>query len=323
MTASIPVSVVIPVLNEKETLPFLLKGIESQTLLPQEIIFVDAGSTDNSIEIIKEWWRTKGWEDGVCNIIVKPGAFPGTARNAGIATARCHWIAFLDAGIIPENNWLSMLYDYVQKHSVKGVFGVCRFRGKDIIGRVICALSYGYNALKPVLPASLFHQEVFAMVGNFKSDIRSAEDIEWCMRYVSVYGPKSICVNAVVNYNNFPNSISSAIKKWYIYGFNTVQAKVLKCQQIIYFIILVMVLFLSLYEPFFGLLTVTVYGMLRGFLFTFMRSNASNWWKGNLLSLCMAPFLGIALDMAKIIGFIKGYIQKFILKWIHTKILYG
>ena len=49
------IAIVIPILNEAETLPHLFESLGEQTLLPKEIIFVDGGSTDSSTDLINSW----------------------------------------------------------------------------------------------------------------------------------------------------------------------------------------------------------------------------------------------------------------------------
>lgn len=81
---TLPVSIVIPMFNEAETLGSLLEGLKAQTGRPAELIFVDAGSVDESKSIVENWWEKEGWAGGVCRVIERPGAFPGAGRNTGI-----------------------------------------------------------------------------------------------------------------------------------------------------------------------------------------------------------------------------------------------
>src|SRR3989442_3691523 len=168
MTA--PVIIIIHILNEGEKLPELLSGLEQQTLLPQEIIFVDAGSTDGGPELINTWWKTKAWLEGGCRVLLCPGALPGAGRNAGIETAQNAWIVFLDGGMTPEPGWLAALMDYAKIHSVKGVFGICQFSGQGVVSMAVCALSYGYGTVHSIVAASLFDRAVFQQIGFFRTD---------------------------------------------------------------------------------------------------------------------------------------------------------
>ena len=49
------ISVVIPALNAEDYLPGLLEKIESQTLIPKEIIIVDSSLSKKTADIIEKW----------------------------------------------------------------------------------------------------------------------------------------------------------------------------------------------------------------------------------------------------------------------------
>src|SRR4051812_40782539 len=99
------ISLVIPVLNEESSLPRLLRSIRQQTLQPAEIIFVDAGSTDKSLQLLVNERRA----DGRVRVVGEPGATPGRGRNIGIAAALNSWIALTDAGMELDPDWLKNL----------------------------------------------------------------------------------------------------------------------------------------------------------------------------------------------------------------------
>lgn len=105
MSAPLQISLVIPVFNESATIQPLLHTIRSQTLQPNEVIFVDAGSTDDTVALLHR--DTAG--DSRFVILEAGRAMPGTARNKGAAIATCPWIAFTDAGITLDPRWLEQL----------------------------------------------------------------------------------------------------------------------------------------------------------------------------------------------------------------------
>lgn len=92
------ISVVIPVYNASKTIVRALDGVFSQSLLPQEVILINDGSTDNSVEVIKN----SKYQD---RVLVKtiPNGGPSNARNTGISMATGDWIAFLDA----DDEWIN------------------------------------------------------------------------------------------------------------------------------------------------------------------------------------------------------------------------
>ena len=97
-TAPVPdLSVVVPVYNERESLPGLVEEIGAAltgTGLRYEILLVDAGSTDGSAEWIREWSLHSRDTIGV---IFEKNAGQSAAVTAGLKLARAPIIATLDA----------------------------------------------------------------------------------------------------------------------------------------------------------------------------------------------------------------------------------
>lgn len=101
MNKSYTVSVVIPAYNAEEYLSRTINSVLSQTLLPDEIIVVDDGSTDATSEV------AKSYSDKII-YIKQDNAGASAARNTGIKAAKSEWIAFLDA----DDEWLP---EYLEK----------------------------------------------------------------------------------------------------------------------------------------------------------------------------------------------------------------
>jgi glycosyltransferase involved in cell wall biosynthesis len=84
------VSVVIPVYNAEPYLEDTLKSVFAQTYPHIEIIAVDDGSSDRSVEILERY-------SGRVVLVRQKNSGPAVARNRGVREARGKWIAFLDA----------------------------------------------------------------------------------------------------------------------------------------------------------------------------------------------------------------------------------
>lgn len=100
-----PISLVIPVRDEAESLPSLLDSISRQTRPPNEVVLVDGGSIDDTVPLAK---RITGGVPSY-RIIETGGATPGRGRNVGIEAASYDWIALADAGTMLEPHWLERL----------------------------------------------------------------------------------------------------------------------------------------------------------------------------------------------------------------------
>lgn len=100
------VSVIIPVYNVEKYLPQCLDSILGQTLEEIEVICVDDGSTDQSLEILQKY-REK---DRRLKIIQQQNLHAGIARNRGMEIATGEWLAFVDADDFFEKDGLKKLY---------------------------------------------------------------------------------------------------------------------------------------------------------------------------------------------------------------------
>lgn len=90
--------------NEAGQLPELLESIGQQTLLPEEIIVVDGGSTDESLSILEQWQRCLP-----LTVIEHQGATISQGRNIALNHARAGIIAITDAGVRLDPEWLERL----------------------------------------------------------------------------------------------------------------------------------------------------------------------------------------------------------------------
>ncbi|MBK8903925.1 MAG: glycosyltransferase [Anaerolineaceae bacterium] len=98
------VSVIATIKNEGEGLRPLLDSLIQQSQPPDEVIFCDGGSTDNTLEVLTEY---KTWLP--LKILVAPDANISQGRNLAIAAAAGPIIAATDAGVVLAPYWLEEL----------------------------------------------------------------------------------------------------------------------------------------------------------------------------------------------------------------------
>ena len=103
---SVKVSVIIPIYNAYDYLRPAMDSVLDQTLSDIEVICVDDGSTDHSLDILKEYRES----DARVRIITETNAGPALARNAGFKRARGEYVIFLDADDFFEPTLIEKLY---------------------------------------------------------------------------------------------------------------------------------------------------------------------------------------------------------------------
>ena len=219
-TPSYTVSVVIPAHNSADTIGRAIDSVLAQTHRADEIIVVDDGSTDNTVECIGQY-------GGQVRYIRQENAGPGPARNTGIKAARCDWIAFLDA----DDEWLPeklrLQIELLGRHETlvwasARVF--CCLMGTDrLIDQGNSSLTEAYLAnreyFEDCLPAiardltghtdtMIIRRDAFAQVGLFETDIPYGEELDLWLR-IAYRWPQLGHVNrplAIYNVNN-PESL--------------------------------------------------------------------------------------------------------------------
>lgn len=84
-------SVIIPLYNKERIIELSVKSVLNQSFKDFELIIVDDGSTDNSLNVVK------AINDDRIRIIEQENGGPSKARNTGAKFANGKWIVFLDA----------------------------------------------------------------------------------------------------------------------------------------------------------------------------------------------------------------------------------
>src|SRR5215813_619480 len=87
-TDKIEISVVVPVLNEEDSIRILIEDLLKQTLKPAAIVITDGGSTDRTRAIIEEFIASGAPVKLVC----VTQSMPGRARNLAAQEVRTDWI---------------------------------------------------------------------------------------------------------------------------------------------------------------------------------------------------------------------------------------
>ena len=114
----VKVSVIIPVFNVEKYLKECIESISNQSLKDIEIICIDDGSTDNSLNILNEYADN----DSRFKIILQDNLGPGAARNEGISIAEGKYIYFMDSDDILELNALEDLYHLSEDKKTDFIF---------------------------------------------------------------------------------------------------------------------------------------------------------------------------------------------------------
>ena len=178
------ISVLIPVRNEELSIRALLESLRNQTLKPAEVVITDGGSSDATPEIISEFVK----RGDPIRLLREAAALPGRGRNLAAAQAANEWLAFIDAGITPEANWLESLGHRAEEQldgkDVDVVYGTYEpvtdslFKLCAVMAYVAPPYEVEDRLIRPCSVASaLMKRSVWKQVGGFPENLRSAEDL--------------------------------------------------------------------------------------------------------------------------------------------------
>ena len=197
------ISIVVPALNAEDYVPCLLKSIEAQTLLPQEIVIIDSSPSSRTANIIEKW-------KGPIPIVFKrvDFAYPGHARNLGVKLAKSEWVAFIDCRTIPDCDWLKTSAETAKKSGAEYIEALCLSSADTPFKKILQAATYGCEPVR-TLPGSMILKRVFEQSGGFIPHVRAGEDLEWIQRCqtlgVKIYRLNSPTLNIIASSFLKPN----------------------------------------------------------------------------------------------------------------------
>ena len=119
------ISVIVPVYNVEKYLGQCVDSIINQTLKDIEIICVDDGSTDGSLDILNSY---KEKDDRII-ILKQKNLYAGVARNNGAKAAKGKYLSFLDSDDFFDVNMLQDMYNQAEKD--KSDIVICGWKNYD------------------------------------------------------------------------------------------------------------------------------------------------------------------------------------------------
>ncbi|MBO5312961.1 MAG: glycosyltransferase family 2 protein [Clostridia bacterium] len=147
MKGPVKISVIVPIYNVEDYLPFALESLREQTLRDVEFICVNDGSTDDSLKVLKEYAST----DERFIVVDKKNGGVSSARNEGLRVATGKWIMFLD----PDDYYNKNACERVWIESEEGLTDIIVF-GTDIVPKQPKATPWHYYALD--VPTRRFYE---------------------------------------------------------------------------------------------------------------------------------------------------------------------
>lgn len=229
-----PVSVITTVLGEAEGLGTLLRQLRPQLGPDDEVVVVDGGSRDATVDVA----RAHAQEDPRVTVVVSPGAGISAGRNIGIERARHDLVACTDVGCEPAKGWLSSLRRAAADHPGALLTGVYDVTATTPLQRALAVTGYPVveesthptpltrlhgrlfgRAFDPTMPTGrsmALHRDAWREVGGFPEHLATGEDVTFG-RAVAQRRPAVLVTDALVTWEQRP-TLRSTLRMYYRYG---------------------------------------------------------------------------------------------------------
>jgi len=205
------ISVVIPTFNRALLLSRALRSVVTQTLPADEIIVVDDGSSDGTLQILAEAYPS-------ITKIRQANCGVSAARNRGIEAASGEWIAFLDS----DDEWLPdklmrqfsavsvrpmPLVSHCDEIWIRRGVRVNPMNKHKKEGGWLFKKSIQLCAISP--SSAFIHRTVFDGVGLFDEKLPACEDYDLWLRITSRFPVHYIGQNLVIKHGGHSDQLSS------------------------------------------------------------------------------------------------------------------
>jgi len=195
-------SVIIPLYNKA---PYICKAIESvfaQTYNDFELIIVDDGSADDSLEVVRSVLRKLDIGKVRVKIVEQANQGVSVARNNGVKQAQYDYIAFLDADDWWDSSYLEEMSMLIELYANAGIYSSSYFKVKDgnytpanigvesgfKLGIINYFQTYARTMYQPVWTGSVIVKKtLFSELQGFKPALKLGEDFDLWVRIAMKY----------------------------------------------------------------------------------------------------------------------------------------
>ena len=218
------VTVIVPAYNEEKAIGKTVEALLRLTYADKEIIVVDDGSTDRTLEVARSHAK-----DDLVKVVTKLNGGKWDALNTGIRVAKGEFIVCIDADTLLDQNAIQHLVKHFRDPKIAAVAGNVKVGNRSGVLTKLQALEYvvGINLHRrseanlqnvTVVPGPIgaFRASVLKEIGLFEGDT-FAEDADITFRILKA-GYKTVFEARAFGYTEAPKSMTNLAKqryRWY------------------------------------------------------------------------------------------------------------
>ncbi len=229
----VEISIIIPVYNAANSIAKTLDSLQNIDFPSDklEVVIVDDGSTDSTLDIIRKWGITNKDNKNLpkISIIKQKNSGPGAARNNGVKHSKAQFVYFTDSDCYVKEDCIKQLYNkFKDDITIGAVGGAIELPPKE---KNILAIADHYASWYHHNPQQEPHyvrstptanlmvkKEVFESIGYFKEGIKAGEDVEFGARMQQA-GYKFYSLNTAHVYHYNRTNLRDFFKHGYKWGF--------------------------------------------------------------------------------------------------------
>ena len=180
------VSIIIPTYNREKFIGAAIQSVLDQTYQDFEVIVVDDGSTDGTVDVVKEFSEKVRY-------IYQPNQGRSHARNHGLGLAKGRYIAFLDSDDLYLQEKLRLQVDFMEQHPEFGMVytsACCMDEDgvplratyeAEVSGWIYKDIAF-FVPVTIALPTVMVRREIFESAGGFDENMDRFEDTDMWRR---------------------------------------------------------------------------------------------------------------------------------------------
>src|SRR3989344_4433803 len=306
-------SLVITVINEENSSGQLIDSISKQTKIPDEIVIIDGGSTDRTIERIKG--KIIEYKKKLNVKLFEKKGNRSTGRNFGISRSSGSIILSTDSGCTLDKNWIRNITQPFLDPKVDVVAGYYKGLYKNIFQKsltpyvLVMPDKVDPKNFLPTTRSMAFKKFVWRKAGGFNENLSHNEDYDFAFKLKKLGAKIKFQKNAIVNWIPRKN-LKESFVMFFRFALGDIEAEIIRPKVFLIFLRYLIGLYLiplNIIEKSTPLLIFSIILFISYILWTIIKNYK---YVKHILGFSYLPLLQFTSDIAAISGTTAGFVKR-------------